>query len=204
MSRGPNNQEGTMKFSRRAGIAGATILLATAVAPAAMADTVTSTVSGGNLMATTAGFALAGVTLNGSNQTVAGVGDRPDSAGRARGTGAGWTVAVTATALTSAAGSVETTARTLPATSLSITDGTVTAGTGSDAASTVTAVTGVALATTSTTVVSAAAGGGKGTFTLTPTITLSIPANSYRSNYSVAVGSSALNPFSGTLTYTIG
>ena len=44
---------------------------------------------------------------------------------------------------------------------------------------------------------------GKGTFTLAPTFNLSVPANTYRSNYSAAIGSTAVNPYVSTITFTI-
>jgi hypothetical protein len=43
----------------------------------------------------------------------------------------------------------------------------------------------------------------KGTYSLTPSFSLAIPANAFRSNLSGAVGS-ALNPYVTTVTFTIG
>jgi hypothetical protein len=43
----------------------------------------------------------------------------------------------------------------------------------------------------------------KGTYTLTPSFSLALPANVYRSNYVGVVGSTALNPYATTVTYTI-
>ncbi|TFD90447.1 hypothetical protein [Cryobacterium serini] len=90
-------------------------------------------------------------------------------------------------------------ARTLPASNLVITPGTITAGTGSDAAPTVGAVTisNVAQSLVYTTTL------GKGTFTLAPTFDLNVPADTYRSNYSAAIGSTAVNPYVSTITFTI-
>lgn len=183
-------------------VAAAAVVVALGAVPA-QADTVNSTISGGNLSSTTSAPTLSAVTLNGSNtQTSTGVAPSAWSVTDARGTGAAWTLSVTATNLTSAAGTVETTARTIPASDLTITPGTVTAGTGADPASNITAGA-LALSTTSQALVTAA-GPDKGTYSLTPSFSLAIPANAYRSNYSGAVGTTALNPYASTLTYTVG
>lgn len=187
--------------TKAAAVLAAVAAVAVAAGPA-HADTAVSTVSGSSLSVTTAGATLTGVTLNGSNQTATGTAASAWSIVDSRGTGAAWTVAVTATAPTSAAGSVETVARTLPVSALSMTTGTVTAGTGSDPITGITGATGLAMSTTSQTLI-AATGPNKGTYALTPTFALAVPANAYRSNYSGAVGSSALNPYTSTLTYTI-
>lgn len=190
-----------MKLKRTAVLA-ATVALATmAGALPAHADTVTSQVSGGSLSVTTAGVALSAVTLNGSTQSASGT-TSTWTITDARGTGAAWSATVTATTPTSAAGSVETTARTIAVSNLKVSTGTVTAGTDSDPASGITGSTNLALSTGSQTVISATAD-HKGTYTLTPSFTLSVPANAYRSNYSGAVGSTSLNAYSSTVTYTI-
>lgn len=177
-------------------------VLAVGASPA-MADTTTSTVSGGSLSVTTSAPTLSGVTLDGSNtQTATGTAPSAWTVTDSRGTGAPWTVSVSATDFTSAAGTVETTARTITAGHLTITPGTVTAGSGADPATNITAPA-LAVSTSSQALVSAA-GPDKGTYTLTPTFSLAIPANAYRSNYSGAVGSTSLNPYTSTLTYTIG
>jgi hypothetical protein len=49
----------------------------------------------------------------------------------------------------------------------------------------------------------ASSGTNKGTYSFSPTLTLAIPANAYRSNYSGAVGGSSLNPYTATLTLTV-
>ena len=183
---------------------GTCVVLAVAATPAvADSNSVDSTVSGGSLTEMTSGATLSGVTLDGSStQTATGTASSQWSITDARGTGAAWTLSVAATDFTSAAGTVETTARTLPAADLTITPGTVTAGTGADAPTNITA--SPLTASTSAQALVAAAGPDKGSYTLTPTFSLAVPANAYRSNYSGAVGSSALNPYTSTLTYTIG
>lgn len=181
-------------------IAGAGLLLTAAVSPA-MADVVESTISGGSLSVTTAAPTLSAVTLNGtSTQTSTGT-SAAWSITDARGTGAAWAVSASATDFTSAAGTVETTARTIPVSGLTITPGTVTAGTNADAATSITAPA-LTMSTTSQALVSAA-GPNKGIYSLAPSFSLAIPANAFRSNYSGAVGSTALNPYTSTITYTI-
>jgi WxL domain surface cell wall-binding len=177
------------------------ILLSLGLAPA-NADTTESTVSGGALAATTSGATLSGVTLNGtSTQTATGTASEWTITD-ARGTGAEWTLSVSATAFTSAAGTVETTPRTIPVGALAIAPGAVTAASGSDAAAGITA-SDLTLSGTPQALLSAA-GPHKGTYHVTPSFTLTVPANAYRSNYSGAVGGSPLNPYVSTLTYTIG
>ncbi|MEW1808869.1 WxL domain-containing protein [Pseudarthrobacter sp. NPDC080039] len=176
------------------------ISLAAGLAPAS-ADTVNSTVSGASLSATTAAPALSAVTLNGtSTQTSTGTSTQW-SLTDARGTGAAWTLSASATDFTSAAGTVETAVRTITAPNLTITPGTVTAAAGADPATGITAPA-LVMSTTSQALVSAPVT-HKGTYDLTPSFSLAIPANAYRSNYSGAVGSTALNPYTSTITYTI-
>lgn len=140
------------------------------------------------------------MTLDGSNTQAATGSSTQWSITDARGTGAAWTLSVSATVPTSAAGSTELTARTLPVGNLTITPGAITAGAGSDAATGITAPA-LTMLTTSQALVAAEAT-HKGTYTLTPSFSLAIPANAFRSNY--AVGSSgALNPYTTTVTYTI-
>lgn len=175
------------------------ILLAAAVSPA-MAGDVGSTVTGGTLTASTAGATLSGVTLNGSNTQTATGSSTEWTITDARGTGADWALSASATVFTSAAGSTELTARTIAVTNLTITPGTITAGTGADTAPTAGAVA-IATAGTAQALISAT-GPTKGTYTLTPTFSLAIPANAFRSNYTTG-SSGALNPYTSTITYTI-
>ncbi len=178
--------------------------VATAVfgAATAVAHTVNSAVSGASLTATTYGAALTSITLNGDNRTSTGTSSSAWSFEDARGTGAAWTIAVTGTAATSAAGTVETVARTIAVGALSITVGTITAGAGADAVSTtLTGQTALAMTTSAQTVI-ASTGNNKGTYAATPTYSLAIRANAFRSNYTTG-SSGALNAYTSTLTYTI-
>lgn len=181
--------------------AASAVLVASMVIPAS-ADTGESTVSGGDLTFTTFGATLTGVTLDGANQTATGTSSSAWSIKDARGTGAAWALSVTASTPTSAAGSVVTeTAKTLPVGGLIITPGTITEGAGSDGPGNITADPGTM--TGSSQVLVSATGTSKGTYSLTPTYSLSVPANAYRSNYSGAVGTTPLNPYISTITYTI-
>lgn len=180
-------------------VTAAALLLTVGVSPAT-ADVVDSTISGGTLTATTAGATLSGVTLDGSNIQAATGSSTEWTIKDARGTGAAWTVSVSATVPTSAAGSVETTARTIPVGNLTITPGTITAGAGADSVAGITAPA-LTMLTTSQALVTASAT-HKGTYTLTPSFSLALPANVYRSNYVGVVGSTALNPYTTTVTYT--
>ncbi|MEX1077652.1 MAG: WxL domain-containing protein [Homoserinimonas sp.] len=169
---------------------------------AATAEDVTSIISGGDLAATTSGATLTGVVLDGSNtQTATGTATEW-TIKDARGTGAAWELSVSATDLKSAAGTVDTTVRTIPVTALTVTPGTVTAGAGSDAATSITA-SAKALSIASQGLVTAT-GPNKGTYTLTPSFSLAVPANAYRSNYVDVVGPDApMHPYITTITYTI-
>jgi hypothetical protein len=192
------------KTTKTVGVFAAAAVMLTAGLSPAMAASVdtTSTVTGGALSSTVAGATLTGVTLDGSNVQTATGSSSEWSLVDARGTGAVWALTVTASVPTSAGGSVETVARTIPVGNLSITPGLVTAAAGSDPATGITAepmpMTGDAQALVSATV------DHKGTYTLTPSFTLAIPANTYRSNYADAVGSSTLVPYVSTITYTLG
>lgn len=179
---------------------GAFAMLATATP--ALADTAQSTVSGADLAVTTFGATLAGVTLNGTTQTTAPAASSSAwTIKDARGTGAAWAVSVTATVPTSVAGSTETTARTIAVGNLKMTTGTVTPGVDSDPITNITGSTALAMSTSAQTLISST-GTNKGTYTLTPSYTLTVPANAFRSNYTTG-STGALNPYISTLTYTI-
>ncbi|MET3905248.1 WxL domain-containing protein [Paenarthrobacter sp. 4246] len=182
-------------------LAASAVALAVGLTPAS-ADVVDSTISGGTLTATTYGATLTGVTLDGSNtQTSTGNASSEWTITDARGTGSAWALTVSASTPTSAAGADESIPRTIPVSGLTITPGTVTAGAGSDSAATI-AAPALALSTSSQALVSSV-GQNMGTYTLAPAFSLAIPANAYRSNYAVGA-SGALNPYTSTITYTMG
>jgi hypothetical protein len=119
----------------------------------------------------------------------------------ARGTGAAWSATVSSTALTSAPGTVETTLRTIAVGQLTWADGTVTAGSGADPTTNITK-TGLTLSGSAQAFISSS-GTNRGTYSFSPTLTVAVPANAYRSNYAGTVGSSSLNPYTATITVTI-
>lgn len=167
-------------------------------------DTATSThpvAAAGNLTATTAGATLSGVTLLGAEPQFASGTSSQWSIVDARGTGAAWTLSVSATAPTSAAGTVETEERVLPVQNLSINPGTITTGPSTDAPTGITAPE-LALSGTPQTLI-ATVGPHRGTYLMTPTFSLMIPANAYRSNFTGAVENSPMNPYVTVLTFTI-
>ena len=165
--------------------------------------TFTSTApSGGSLTATTVGATLTEVRLNGTSTQYATGTSTQWTITDARGTGAAWTLSVSATVPTSAAGTVEQIARTLPIGNLTITPGPLTADTGADPVGSITAPA-LTLSGSTQTLVSTK-GPNKGIYTLTPKFSLAVPANAYRSNWSDAIDDSNLNPYISTLTVTIG
>ena len=189
------------KIITTAGVLAASCILLTAALPAAIADTVTSTISGGSLTATTSGATLSGVLLDGTDKAATGTSTSPWSISDSRGTGQAWSLSVTATVPTSAAGTIELTPRTIPVSNLTITPGTVTAGTGADPVGGISA-SALAMSGSAQALVTSA-GTNRGTYALTPAYSLAVPANTYRSNFTAAVGSTALLPYVSTLTYTI-
>jgi hypothetical protein len=178
------------------GIVGSTAFLGVA-----NAETASVTLTAGTLTISTQPFAFANTAVTGASQNI---NASPGSAWNvtdARGTGAAWTATISSTALTSAAGSVENVARTIGVGQLSMVNGAVTAGSGADATTNITS-SGVTLSGSNQTFI-ASSGTNKGSYTFTPTMTLAIPANAYRSNYSGTVGSSGLNAYTATLTISI-
>jgi hypothetical protein len=192
-----------MKRTRTAGLGVLFALTAAAALPGvAGAETITSPVSGGALSLTTQPVTFSGATLNGANQTVTASPDSAWSLTDARGTGSAWTATISASAPTSAAGSVETTARDIAVGTLSVNAGVVAAGTGSDPATNITGASSLALSGSDQTLISST-GSSKGTYTFSPSFSLLIPANAFRSNYSGVVGSTPLNAYTSTLTLSI-
>lgn len=191
-----------MKFTRTAGVAvGLALTVAAAFPGVASAETVTSEVSGGSLSLTSQPVTFTSTALNGANQTKTATPATPWSLSDARGTGAAWTGTISATAPTSAAGTVETTARTISVGNLSVSAGTATAGTGSDPITNITGASALALSGSAQTLISST-GTNKGTYTFSPTFSLLIPANAFRSNYAVGT-TGALNAYISTVTLSI-
>ncbi|MBC7518121.1 MAG: hypothetical protein H7248_04440 [Microbacteriaceae bacterium] len=184
---------------------GTGLILAAAAAPATASTSSSSdvnvTVTGGTITATTYGATLAGVTLNGLDQTTTGTSTSAWTLTDARGTGAAWTLTATASDFTSAAGSTDSIARTITAPHLGIGLTTITALGTSDAAPVPSSVAAMSSSVQSTLVTAAS---NKGSFSVAaPTFTLGVPANAFRSNYKVGL-SGDVNPYISTITFTIG
>lgn len=173
-----------------------------AVASPASAEQVEAVVRAGPLGLTTYPATLPDHALDGANR-----GKRSSTAGEwiaqnARGTPTGWSVSLAASGdFISAGGTVETTARAISISNLVIDPGAVNAKPESDPTTNIS----TSLVTVSTSAQSflVCSSGCKGRYGFTPEFTLTVPANAYRSNYSGAVGGSALNPYTITLTFTI-
>ncbi|WP_104082911.1 hypothetical protein [Cryobacterium sp. Y11] len=183
-------------------IASTGVLLAVALTPAYAdsTDTVDATVTSGSLTAqASAPDAMTSVVLDGISTKISTGQAAEWNVVNARGTDAAWSLSANVTDFESAAGTVDTTARVLAASNLVITPGTVTAGAGSDAAPTTVPIT---MSNTAAALVSSYTL-GKGRYTLNPVFDLTVPANSFRSNYAGAYGDSVVNPYVATITFTI-
>lgn len=158
------------------------ILMAFGLSGAAFADnlTGTSTVTGGTLDMEATDAPSVAVTLDGTDQAPT------DSfnidVNDARGTGAGWNLQITSTAFTDGTYSLDTDAATITGVTSACDQGTCTDPTNSIsyAALTVPADT---VAPAAVKLFNAAANTGMGDFTITPTIRVAVPANTYAGNY---------------------
>src|SRR5262245_57560302 len=150
-----------------------------AVVPA-LADEVTGTtnVAGGSLTMSATDAPSIAATLNGTDQTPIDTFDI--SVNDARGSGAGWNLQITSTAFSNGGGSpklLSTAAAEITAVGLTCDQGTCT-----DPANAITyplAVPTTSAAPTAVKFFSAAADSGMGDFTVSPTLRVSIPANTY-------------------------
>lgn len=141
-------------------------------------------------------------TLTGTNLTLQTTAQTQWVAQDARGTGNGWSITIAVEgALTSGAGTFDTTPRTIAASNLTFAPGTVTALSGSDPTTNIT-TSNLTLSTSAQTFLSCSSM-CKGRYGFHPTVTLAVPANAYRSNFTGAVNASALNPYTATLVFTI-
>lgn len=156
----------------------------------------TVTVTGGSLGLTTPAFDPLSAMLTGQDQVVTTQPGSPWSAVDARGTGAAWSVVATATDLVST-GSPD---RVIPSAGLALTTGAVTAGSGADPASGITGSTAAPFTVptgpgaTAVTVLNAP-GAHRGTYEITPTLAVTLPAT--------VQPSYAGQPYTATLTVTI-
>lgn len=180
-----------------------TVIAVILVLPAiAQAETVSGTLLPGSLSVSVSNVSYSDTTLTGASQTISANASSAWTAIDARGTGAAWSVSIAATTPTSAAGTVESAARTIAVGNLAISTGSITAAAGSDGTGNLTGASSMALSNSAQTLLSSS-GASKGTYTFTPSVAFTIPANAYRSNYAGTVGSSSLNPYVSTITVTV-
>lgn len=181
-----------------AGAAAALALAGGTGAAVAATSTTQVTVNGGALELSTPNFQSASVTLNGDNQTVAATPATPWEAVDARGTGAAWSVTAVASDLVSTK-TLETD-RTIASSNLAFTTNAVTAGTGSDPSSGITGSTGAAFTAAGTTAVTVlnATAPHRGSYTFTPSLGITVPANAPASH-----SGTGSTPYTATLTVTI-
>ncbi len=169
---------------------------AAAGAAAAATSDAQVTISAGSLSLATPDFQGESATLNGAAQSLATTPASPWNAVDARGTGAAWSVVASATDLVSTG----TPDRTIASANLALTTGTVTAGTGADATTGMTTATAAPFTTptgagqTNVSVL-AAPGPHRGSYTFTPQLGITIPADALASYVGV--------PYTTTLTVTI-
>ena len=181
---------------------GLVVVLSPSASADTSSDTISSAILGGALSAVvSAPSQMTPVVLDGRSGHTSVGSPAQWTITNGRGSSAAWSLSVSATDFTSAPGTLDTIERTVAVENLTITPGIVTAlsSEGADAAPTTepVAVSGrpQALVWTSTL--------GKGTFTLTPEFSLSVPPNAYRSNFSGVIDGSVVNPFVSILTFTI-
>jgi hypothetical protein len=168
------------------GVASAATMLVLAATAAAGTVTATATVTGAASLGLAHG-ATASLTntLDGSDQTVNYT--IPLSATDARGTGAGWNLTITSTTFNDGAGhTLATTASSMSG----VTSSCVAGGTCTNPTNAITyplAVPAGASAPAAVKLFNAAANTGMGRFTVTPTIGVAIPGNSYAGTYTSTV-----------------
>lgn len=164
-----------------------TIAAALATAAAAVAGTITATatVTGtGAVSIASSATATLSDTLDGSDQTVSY--QLPLTAVDARGTGGGWNLTITSTTFTTGTHSLATTASSMTTVASACSSGSTCTLPTNAIALPIT----VPAATTAPTAVKffdAAANTGMGSFTVTPTVSVSIPGNSYAGSYQSTV-----------------
>lgn len=142
-----------------------------------------ATITGGNLTMSAADAPTVSATLNGTNQTV--TDQFTIDLNDARGSGAGWNLQITSTTFTDGSHSLSTSAASITAVSSLCDQGTCTAPTNSVGYPlTIPADT---VAPTAVAFFNAALNTGMGDFTVTPTFSLSVPANTYAGTYNSTI-----------------
>ena len=165
-------------------VAAAVTALAVAGSAIAANVTATATVSAGTLSLSSAAAPSVSATLNGTDQSPNYT--MPMTANDATGSGAGWNVTITSTAFTTGAKSLSNSASTVTGVTSSCAGGT----TCTNPTNGITYNLGVPAAASAPTAVklfNAAANTGMGSFTVTPTVQVAIPANTYAGTYTSTV-----------------
>lgn len=163
-------------------------LAVAALTGTALADTanVTATVTGGSLAEATSATPSFSVTLDGTDQTASYT--LPITLTEARGTGAGWNLTVTSTQFTTGGGTPKTLSTS--ASSIGSVASACATGTCTNPTNSVGYPVAVPAGSTPPTAVkffNAAANTGMGKFTITPTVSVAVPANTYAGSYSSTV-----------------
>jgi hypothetical protein len=164
----------------------AAIALAAAATASAANVTATATVNAGTLTLSTTASPGVSVTLDGTDQTPSYT--LPMTVNDATGSGTGWNVTITSTTFSTGGGSphlLSTSAST--ATAVSSTCATGTCTNPSNSISYPLAVPAGSSAPTAVKLFNAAATSGMGKFTVTPTVGVAIPANTYAGTYQSTV-----------------
>ncbi len=164
------------------------VVTAGAVTASALADnaTVTGTITGGSLSEVTSAAPTFSVTLDGTDKTASYT--LPMTATDARGTGAGWNLTITSTQFSTGAGG--NTLATNASSIQSVSSACVSGSTCTNPTNSVTYPLTVPAGSTPPTAVrffNAAANTGMGKFTITPTVQVSVPANTYAGTYTSTV-----------------
>ncbi len=178
----------TISHGRIAALALALSVAVLVAAAAASADNVvvTGTITGGSLSESTTATPSFSVTLDGTDKTASYT--LPMTVTDARGTGSGWNVTVTSTQFSTGAGG-----NTLPATASSVQSVSSACVSGSTCTNPTNSVgypltiPAAATAPTAVKLFNAASSTGLGKFTLTPTVQVSVPANTFAGTYTSTV-----------------
>ena len=182
-------------MKQRISILVAVMAIALVGVSAAFAGTVTATATvsagnSGNLALSLPSNPSMSDTLDGTDQTATYT--LPLSLNDVRGSGAGWNLTITSTAFTTGSHSLANTASTIT----SLTTACVTGGTCTNPTNAIAyplTVPAAASAPTAVKLFDAAAGTGLGRFTITPTVSVAIPGNSYAGSYSSTVTIAAVS-----------
>lgn len=153
----------------------------------------------GALSSTISGARFSSVILTGLSATLSSPAQSQWTVTDTRMNPTAWDLIVTATMSTSAAGTIDSTPRMFPAGSLTLLPGVVTARSGNTSAI---HSQSVVLSDQPHRIVWS--DGSNGVFAFTPTFSLTVPANAYRSNFSGSVTEANSNPYVSTITVTIG